>query len=297
MAVTDRRAGDAATAPKIERLTPSDAEALCPLSIEAGWNQVAADWRLMLSLGTGFGVRGTNGQWIGSALSLPLGPGISWLSMVLVTQPARGKGLGTRLLSRCLTEVEESGGAAGLDATEFGRPIYLPLGFCDVFPLSRWHAGAGARQAVAAPPGIAIRAATPEDASRIGDYDRPRSGLARRPILAHLLSRAPRLAHIAARADGTLAGYALARDGYRAAHIGPVVADDEAIGLALLSAAFAASGEPLIVDVPDAQAGIRGWLGQQGASAPRRFMRMLRGDAAGVGEASHIFALAGPELA
>jgi GNAT superfamily N-acetyltransferase len=276
---------------------PDDAEALCPLSIEAGWNQVASDWRLMLSSGTGFGVRGANSQWIGSALSLPLGPGISWLSMVLVTQPSRGKGLGTRLLLRCLAEAEHSGSAAGLDATEFGRPIYLPLGFCDVFALSRWSAGPGDRRAISPPPGVIIRAATPQDARQIGGYDCPRSGFARGAILTHLLSRAPRFARVALRADGALAGYVLARDGHRTAHIGPVVADDEAIGLALLSSAFAATGEPLIVDVPDVQAGIRRWLERQGASAPRRFMRMLRGSATGVGETPHVFALAGPELA
>ena len=132
MAATDRAVGPATGAPatwRIERLQPADAEGLCPLSIEAGWNQVAADWRLMLNLGWGFGVRGANGQWIASALALPLGPAISWISMVLVTQLERGQGLGTRLLSRCLAEVEETGAAAGLDATELGRPIYLPLGF------------------------------------------------------------------------------------------------------------------------------------------------------------------------
>src|SRR3954462_10391238 len=117
MAATETPAG-AASAWQIERLQPGDAEGLCPLSIEAGWNQVAADWRLMLTLGQGYGVRGADGQWIGSALSLPLGPAVAWLSMVLVTQPARGQGLGTYLLSRCLAEVEAGGVAAGLDATE-----------------------------------------------------------------------------------------------------------------------------------------------------------------------------------
>ena len=176
---------------------PGDAEALCPLSVEAGWNQVAADWRLMLELGRGFGVRGADGTWIGSALALPLGPAVTWLSMVLVTQPARKQGLGTRLLSRTLAEVEAGGSRAGLDATELGRPIYLPLGFCDSFPLSRWHAGSGVRQAVAPPRGVIIRAATIDDLPAIGAYDRPRSGFDRAAILANLLSRAPGLAHVA----------------------------------------------------------------------------------------------------
>src|ERR1700674_4262341 len=103
MAATETAAGAASTWP-IERLQPDDAEGLYPLSIEAGWNQVAADWRLMLSLGLGYGVRGANGEWIASALALPLGPAISWISMVLVTELERGQGLGTRLLSRCIAE-------------------------------------------------------------------------------------------------------------------------------------------------------------------------------------------------
>lgn len=288
---------DPAMPGQIERLQPGDAEALCPLQIEAGWNQVAADWRLMLTLGKGFGVKGQGERWIASALALPLGPSVTWLSMVLVTQPARRQGLGTRLLSRALTEVEASGATAGLDATEFGRPIYLPLGFRDAYALSRWHAAGGVRAAVAPPQGIVVRAAARKDAARIAEFDQPRSGFVRGAILAHLQERAPKLAHVAERADGTLVGYTLGRDGYRTAHLGPVVADDAAIGLALISSAFAATEAPLIADVPDTHAGVCDWLTSQGASAPRRFMRMLRGDGGGAERPEQVFALAGPELA
>lgn len=300
MAASDTAEGAAAGEPatwQIQRLQPGDADDLCPLSIEAGWNQVAADWRLMLGLEHGYGIRGADGAWIASALALPLGPALTWLSMVLVTQPARGQGFGTRLLSRCLAEVEVSGAAAGLDATELGRPIYLPLGFRDVYALSRWQAGQGVRQAVPPPAGIVVRAATSDDLSRICSYDPERSGLQRAPILAHLLARSAGLASIALRPDGALAGYALGRDGYRTFHAGPVVAEDEAIGLALLSSVLAGTDQPVIADVPDQHDGIRRWLAEQGASAPRGFMRMLRGDGARIDDGDRIFALAGPELA
>jgi GNAT superfamily N-acetyltransferase len=281
---------------KVERLQPGDAETLCPLQIEAGWNQVAADWRLMLSLGRGYGVRGANGRWIASALSLPLGAEIAWLSMVLVTQPARKRGLGTLLMSRCLAEVEASALAAGLDATELGRPIYLPLGFRDVYPLSRWHVPQAACHVTSPPESITVRSATLDDLERIYAYDLSRSGFARAVILADLLARAPALARLAERADGSLAGYALGRDGYRAWHIGPVVAEDEATGLALLSSALASADRAAIADVPDRHANIRSWLAEQGASAPRGFMRMLRGGDSRLDDCSRVFALAGPEL-
>ena len=187
---------------QIERLEPGHAEGVAPLSVEAGWNQIAADWRLMLGEGRAFGIRDASGAWIASALVLPLGPAISWISMVLVTRPARRQGLGSRLLQRCLAEIEAQGVAAGLDATELGRPVYLPLGFRDVYPLSRWRAEAGPRRAVDPPPGIRVRPATAEDLARIAACDQARSGFARGRILQHLLSRAPALARVAERADG-----------------------------------------------------------------------------------------------
>ena len=282
---------------QIERLEPGDAEGVAPLSVEAGWNQIAADWRLMLGEGRAFGIRDASGTCIASALVLPLGPAISWISMVLVTRPARRQGLGSRLLQRCLAEIEAQGVVAGLDATELGRPVYLPLGFRDVYPLSRWRAEPGPRRAVDAPPGISVRPARADDLARIAACDQSRSGFARSHILQHLLSRAPALARVAERADGALAGYALGRNGHAAMHIGPVVADDAAIGLALLSSAVAATEERVILDVPDGQRAVRHWLAEQGATAPRAFMRMLRGHCPAVEDAGRIFALAGPELA
>jgi len=52
----------------------------------------------------------------------------------------------------------------------------------------------------------------------------------------------------------------------------------------------------VIADVPDRHAIVRRWLGEQGGSVPRGFVRMLRGDAA-PGDAAGVFAVAGPELA
>jgi len=285
---------DPAEAGRIVGLAASDAPALCPLSDEAGWNQVAGDWRLMLGLGQGFGQR-ENGRWIGSALTLPLAPSLCWISMVLVTSTARGRGLGTELLARCLAAADASGRVAGLDATEFGRPIYLPLGFRDVFALSRWYWPAPAPAPVDPPVGIAVRALTAADLAPICAYDAALSGLARPAILADLWRRSTGFGQLAI-GRGGVKGFVLGRDGRSSWHIGPIVAEDEATALALLSAAAAALTAPVIVDIPDHHRQLGAWLGANGAVAPRRFMRMLRGDPPAPGEEARIFALAGPEL-
>jgi GNAT superfamily N-acetyltransferase len=289
-------ASDAA-GPPILQLQPHDVDGVWPLSVEAGWNQVAADWLMMIAAGSAFGIQDAAGRWIASALALPLGPHVSWISMVLVTKAERRQGHGTRLLRRCIAAIDATGKAMGLDATELGRPVYLPLGFRDLYTISRWSIPDGAMTQTASPPGVTIRPALPHDLERIADYDRRCSGLERRAILDHLLARAPHLGRVAEREDGSLAGYSLGRDGHRATHVGPVMAEEPTVGLALVSGAAAGGRGPALLDVPDRQAAIRRWLQSHGASAPRSFMRMLRGSAPAVEDGSRIMAIAGPELA
>ena len=150
----------------------------------------------------------------------------------------------------------------------------------------------------APPGGIVVRAATSDDLQRICAYDRPRSGFARSPIVTHLLTRAPALARVAERADGTLAGYALGRDGYRALHVGPVVAEDEAIGLALLSSALAGS-RPTGSSPMSRTAMAPFAAGSRSRALPRRAASCACCAAATprIDEGTHVFALAGPELA
>ena len=88
----------------------------------------------------------------------------------------------------------------------------------------------------------------------------------------------------------------LGREGRTAQSIGPVIAEDEATGLALIGKAASSLPGPFIIDVPDAHAEIRQWLERQGAVSPRGYMRMTLGSAPGLDDPSHVFALAGPEL-
>ena len=278
-------------APIITTIDADQCEAVWPLSVEAGWNQNVADWRFMLSAGRGFGCRDQNGIWQASSLVLPLGDKLAWISMVLVAKTRRRGGLGTGLLKRCIAEVQASGAVAGLDATDDGRPIYLPLGFRDLYRIARWHFD-GAKDARS---NIALRPLAPSDLAAVIAYDCALSGMERPALLKHLAGRQPNTAWVAETA-GRLKGFVMGREGRSASSIGPVVADDETIGLALIGRAAASVPGPFIIDVPDAHAEIRAWLEQQGAVSPRGYMRMTLGRAPGLDDPGHLFALAGPEL-
>ncbi len=275
----------------IERIAARDAEAVLPLSIEAGWNQNVADWKFMLGAGRGFGLRNASGVWEASSLVLPLGQRLAWISMVLVTRARRRDGIGRTLLKHCIEEVTSSGAVAGLDATEQGRPIYLPLGFHDLYAISRWHFDGAKEQ----PLERAIRPLTQANLPAVQAFDLALSGMERPALLAHLAARQPARAFVAETA-GRLLGFVLGREGRTASSIGPVVAQDEGTALALISKAASAVPGPFIIDVPDAHAGIRRCLQAEGAVSPRGYMRMTLGTAEKLGDPSHVFALAGPEL-
>jgi len=276
-------------------LGPEHAESLVALSAEAGWNQVAADWRFMLAQGSGIGLADANGTWVASALALPLGKQLYWLSMVLTTKSWRGRGIGTHLLRRCIETVRARGATAGLDATELGRPVYLPLGFTDVYRLRRWHLEKASVPAPA-PAGIRIRRIATSDMPSIAAYDAPRSAMERGATLAHLQGRAPYLG-VVAEAGDEVVGFGLGREGRIAHHLGPVVAESEAIALALAAQASLAATPPFIIDAPERHAGLRGWLEASGAVSPRGFTRMVLGEAPGLAAHERIFAITGPELA
>ncbi len=277
----------------IVELRGVDAVDCVALSTEAGWNQVEADWRFMLVAGTGFAARDAKGKPVGSALILPLGPHVAWISMVLVTATHRRIGLGTALLARCLEACAQARLLGALDATELGEPVYRPLGFRDVFALRRWRLG----RAIAPDPDSAISGiarVTAADLAAISAFDRRASGVDRAALLAHLATRGA--ACVARGAQGDVLGAAFSRDGRRATQIGPVVATDPGVARALLVALTRELTPPFILDVPHAQQEFSAVLAAHGGETPRGFMRMTRGDPGALAHAGSLFAIAGPEL-
>jgi len=241
------------------------------LSMEAGWNQVAADWAVFFRHGTVFGAV-AEGRLIGTAAALPYGA-FGWVSMVLVTPACRGRGVATGLVAACVAHHRAAGSAMLLDATPAGAPVYARLGFRTLGGVQRW-AGQGGGQAA---PATAINSG----------FDR--FGADRRFLLHDFLAR-----------DGSAAvtsasGFALLRRGARANHLGPLTAAP-AEQAGLLDRALDAAFGPVLLDVLDAGHALLSRLMARGFTMRRDFVRMALGRAALPGCAARLPIAAGPEF-
>ena len=81
-----------------------------------------------------------------------------------------------------------------------------------------------------------------------------------------------------------------------ASHIGPLVADNDAIACALLARACDAIEAPLFIDLADLKVEVRRFLQARGFAPARPFTRMLHGGAERFDDAARTFAVIGPEF-
>ncbi len=277
-------------------LSGADAASLIALSDEAGWNQTVSDWRLMLGLGGGFGIFATDGTAIASALVVPYGSDFAWISMVLVSARWRRRGIATRLVLQCLECLTRWRRKAVLDATSLGQPTYRPLGFREMWTFTRMRANSEALDFAPLPTGMAEIVA-PMSESHLAQavaVDGLAFGAPRRRVIADFCRRRPAQAMVATR-DGKVVALACARDGRRAMHIGPLIAESAPVAQALMREAAARCDGSVVIDVCDQQTVLHTDLAGAGFEPVRQFARMTNSDLV-PGRPELTFAVAGPEF-
>jgi GNAT superfamily N-acetyltransferase len=256
-----------------------DARAGLALSTEGHWNQTEADWRFFLEKGTVFGVRDGR-HLIATAALLPYSGGNAWISMVLVTQRWRRRGIATRLIDACLDAARTHELAAWLDATPDGGRVYGPLGFMPTLLLCRL------RLANASVVNAARLRAGKLDEFLIRDISA--IGFDRRLLLQELAARPG--SRLLTNGDAM----ALIRDGRTARHLGPLFADTPASALRLVRDVLAGETGPVLIDAVASQGVFLKGLTESGWIVERSFQRMRFGRA--TTQAAEIpFAVAGPE--
>jgi GNAT superfamily N-acetyltransferase len=264
-------------------LGPDDATAGLVLSTEAHWNQNGADWRFFLTKGTVFGARDDERRLVASAALLPYGSGNAWISMVLVTESWRRRGLATRLVDACLDAAAKQGLTAWLDATPAGAKVYGPLGFAPTLQLRRLRLDHAISTKAEAPPSLSPCTV---DTFTARDH------------LAMDFDRANLLRELSGRSGSRLVAgdnaMALVRDGRKARHIGPLFADSPDDALAMVNAIVQSESGPLLIDAVNEQDSFLQRLTGSGWTIERPFQRMRFGPAAAPA-AELPFAVAGPE--
>ena len=270
-----------------------DLDVALALSREAGWNQVAADWKFFLELGSAICLTRDDLP-IATAATLPYSGNFAWISMVLVTAAERRQGLARWLLRRCVDDLLSRKLVPALDATPAGRTVYLGLGFQDSWTMHRLVART-VRAPTVGQNTETVRKLETGDWPQVIASDTAIFGADRSSLLHRLADRLPRAALVAER-SGRIAGFLLGRDGRVMSQLGPLAADDDGIARALLARAIAEVPAPLTIDVPDRHSALGSSLTTLGFTTERPYIRMIYGTSLAFGDNARLFAIAGPEL-
>lgn len=271
----------------------ADIPAGMALSTEAGWNQQKSEWELFIrqSPGACLVAIADDRSVVGTVATIQYGKRFGWIGMLLVGREHRRKGIGGILLQGALKHLQHID-VVKLDATPEGRQVYLKLGFEDESTINRMMC-----TSVPLDPGESQ--ATPMsliDFRQIRQIDDMVFGGDRLPVLEWMWRQAPQYAFVTRYGKG-ITGYCFGRPGRRFAHIGPVISQDPAKGIALVTAALQnCEGQPAIVDVLSDDAEWTAWLMLHGFVVQRRFIRMRRGANKWPGAPKNQFAILGPEF-
>jgi GNAT superfamily N-acetyltransferase len=266
----------------IARLGVDDAAAGLVLSTEARWNQNEDDWRFFLSKGIVFGVRDDTGRLIATAALLPYSAGNAWISMVLVTESWRRRGIATKLVDASLATAKQMHLTSWLDATPAGAAVYGPLGFVPSLELRRLRLANSGSSDTASPLQVC-------ESSPFTARDTSTMGFSRDALLAEFAGRP------GSRMVRNGNAMALIRDGRTARQIGPLFAESPDEALALVRDIARSEHGPLLLDAVHSHTRFLDGLTGAGWNIERPFQRMRFGNA--VAERAELpFAVAGPEF-
>ncbi len=280
---------------KLRTMMESDIGSGMRLKELAGWNQTEADWKRFLRASpNGCFVAEVDEEVCGSAATIIYGGRFAWVGMVLVDPALRGRGIGTKLLERCVEHLDSVGvPCIKLDATPLGKPLYEKMGFVAEYELERWILKREAKDARVLGPVEKMPAPLLDFVMKA---DGEAFGADRSATLRSVNEEEPRFTDGLWNAGG-MEGYAFGRHGSFADHLGPWIAKDQATGERLLDRFLEQSvRENVIVDCTTANPFAKRLLQARGFTFARPLTRMFRGKNAFPGRPELVCSILGPEF-
>ncbi len=207
-------------------LAESDLWAAHGLSVEIGWPHRPEDWRFIFEIGHGFVACDGIDRVLGSAMWWPFGERFATVGMVLVSPRLQAQGAGKRLMEEVFAAAE--GRDLRLNATHAGYRLYESIGF---EPIARVFQHQGfAKSVTPLADNTGVRWMTEADWDKLPALDLAAYGADRSRMLKRL--RESSFGTICER-DGRAVGFALCRPFGRGHIIGPIIAEDDRMAIAL----------------------------------------------------------------
>jgi GNAT superfamily N-acetyltransferase len=253
------------------KFTAADLDAAHRLSLAVEWPHRREDWGFFLSLGAGYVARDAD-RVVGTILYWKYGPRHARLGMVIVDPASQGRGIGGKLMSLALEDLE--GRVVQLTATPAGMPLYERLGFVAIGKIQQHQGLANAGTVVAPARGERLRPIGRSDSRRLASLAARAAGMPRERMLSTLLEVAE---GIVLDRGGEVIGFALMRRFGRGLAIGPVVAPDAKRAQVLIAHWAAMNPRKFLrIDVHASQ-GLGPWLGRMGLKKVDTLVTMSKG--------------------
>lgn len=260
---------------ELRPLQCDDIPAAMELSIEAGWNQTAEDWRMLIEWDREacFAIE-IAGSLAATATLACYGTRLGWIGMVLTRQRFRRRGCARVLMEQTVGLADARGiETLKLDATQMGAPLYAGFGFREEQPVERWS-------------GETRPCAQRSAGAACERIDLAAFGVDRSLLLGSLANRGSVTASDAA--------FVFTRPGRVARYLGPCVACDRASAVHVITAALREGGAWYWDLLPGNTAALE-IASESGFTPVRRLTRMFRGRELR-GRDDMIFAIGGFEI-
>lgn len=205
-----------------------DIAAAHELSLEVGWPHRAQDWEFVQRLGAGY-VAQDRDRVIGTLLFWRHDRRSASLGMVIVSPAHQGQGIGSRLMSMALADLE--GRSVFLTATAAGQPMYERYGFQPIDVVEQHQGIPGHVAIVPLARGERLRPVGKSDAPRLISLATRAAGVSRTRVVSRLLECSE---GIVLDRGGEAVGFALFRRFGRGYAIGPTIAPDARRAKALI---------------------------------------------------------------
>jgi GNAT superfamily N-acetyltransferase len=249
-------------------LNINDLPACLALAADRGWAPEADKWRLLLSIGEGWGIDHPDGGLAGTVILTRHGARIAVISMLLVRRDCGGQGIAQGLMRFIINRARNT--TTYLYSTEEAYRLYAKLGFVTVDHLVT-HRG---RLAATDPrQGSGSRPFVKKDLPAVIAVDQAAFGAERSGLINGLIALAERVR--VTEQNGHITGYGIAWKNLDTIHLGPIIAPDNETALRLIVDLAREQKLAVRLDLSRRHKALSTWAKEQGLVAGKETPMMV----------------------